>query len=237
LEVENLHKSYGGPPVLRSVTLTLNAKEGLVLLGPIGAGKSTLLRILAGIHRGTSGTIRIEGVRASFREASVRRKVGFVSHETFLYDPLTARENLRFFAHLYGVRDERRIEEALRSVGLARFSDQAVMSFSRGMAQRLTLARARIHQPPLLLLDEPFTGLDPVAASELEETLIQYREEGGAFLVATHDLAHVAGVGTRLMVLRAGQVVYESRLEGMEMSELEDVYRTYAGVGIGGSGR
>lgn len=236
LEVDNLTKSYGGPPVLRSVSLRLSAGEGVILLGPNGAGKSTLLRILAGIHRAGSGTIRLDGTTASFRDREVRRRVGFVSHETFLYDSLTARENLAFFARLYGIRSTETVEAALAEVGLVRFADRPVSSFSRGMAQRLTLARAQIHRPPLLLLDEPFTGLDPVAAGDLEATLSRFRRGGGAFIMATHDLVHVAGTGSRLLVLRAGRIVHEEGLAEIDLSRLERIYREFAGAGIGGSG-
>lgn len=234
LDIDGLTKGYGGPLVLRGLTFSLARGEGLVLLGPNGAGKSTLLRILAGIHHPGGGTIRIDGERASFRDGAVRRKVGFVSHETFLYEPLTAIENLRFFARLYGIRDEERIHEALRAVGLFRFASRPVSSFSRGMAQRLTLARAQIHRPPLLLLDEPFTGLDPVAASDLEGRLRTFLAENGAFVMATHDLAHVSGVGTRLLVLRAGQIVHEEDLAAATPARLETIYRVHAGIGIGG---
>jgi heme exporter protein A len=235
LEVEGLTKGYGGPPVLRGVSFHLDAGEGLVLLGPNGAGKSTLLRILAGIHHAGEGAIRVEGERASFRDGETRRKFGFVSHETFLYDTLTARENLRFFARLYGIRDESRVTAALVAVGLERFADRPVSGFSRGMAQRLTLARAQLHGPRVLLLDEPFTGLDPVAASELEASLRAFRSSGGAFIMATHDLAHIAGTGTRLIVLRAGWLVHEERLDGLDASRLEEIYRVHAGLGIGGT--
>jgi heme ABC exporter ATP-binding subunit CcmA len=234
LEVRDLIKSYGGPQVLRGVSFGVEPGEGIVLLGPNGAGKSTLLRILAGIHRASGGGIRIAGRTASFRDGEVRRVIGFVSHETFLYDALTARENLAFFGHLYGVRDARAIDAALAAAGLARFANAAVGSFSRGMAQRLTLARARLHAPSLLLLDEPFTGLDPVAAADLESTLREFRKGGGAFLMATHDLAHLRGVGTRLIVLRRGRIVHEEGLEGKDMSYLETVYRSHAGLGVGG---
>jgi heme ABC exporter ATP-binding subunit CcmA len=237
LQVEGLQKSYGGPPVLRGVSLELRTGEGLVLLGPNGAGKSTLLRILAGIHRASSGTIQIEGQPASFRDTSIRRRIGFVSHETFLYDALTARENLLFFARLYGIREAEIVDQALQEVGLHRFADRPVSSFSRGMTQRLTLARARIHGPSLLLLDEPFVGLDPMAARELESILGEYRTQGGAFLLASHGLSHVERIGTRVLVLRAGMVVHEVDLQEGKVVHLEDVYRTHAGSGIGGVGR
>jgi heme exporter protein A len=234
LDVEGLTKGYGGPPVLRGVSFRLGPGEGLVLLGPNGAGKSTLLRILAGIHHPGGGAIRIGGEPASFRDGETRRKFGFVSHETFLYDALTARENLRFFARLYGVRDESRITTALAAVGLERFAERPVSGFSRGMAQRLTLARAQIHHPKILLLDEPFTGLDPIAAADLETSLRRFRGSGGAFIMATHDLAHVTGTGTRLLVLRAGRIVHEEGLDRMDASRLEDIYRVHAGLGIAG---
>ena len=236
LEVERLEKHYGGPAVLRCVSFSLCPGEGLVVLGPNGAGKSTLLRILAGIHRASGGEIRIAGSRASFRHAEVRRKIGFVSHETFLYDTLTARENLCFFGQLYGIRDDREITASLRAVGLSHAADRPVGSFSRGMAQRLTLARACLHRPSLLLLDEPFTGLDPAAAHHLEETLAGWRRDGGAFVMATHDLAHVIGVGSRLIILRDGRVVHEESLQSAGSARLDELYREHAGGGVGVEG-
>ncbi len=235
LEVSELKKDYGGPPVLRSVSFSLERGEGLILLGPNGAGKSTLLRILAGIHRAGGGVIRINGARASFREGEIRRQVGFVSHETFLYDSLTARENLHFFGRLYGVTDKQEITRALDEVGLLRFADRPVGGFSRGMAQRLTLARARLHRPSLLLLDEPFTGLDPVAAADLEGSLQSFLRDGGSFVMATHDLAHVVGTGSRLLVLRRGQIVHTDDLSSLDAAGLERIYRRYAGAGIAGA--
>lgn len=234
LEIRDLTKTYGGPQVLRGLSFDVEPGEGIVLLGPNGAGKSTLLRILAGIHRASGGRIRIGGHAASFRDSDVRRLIGFVSHETYLYDALTARENLAFFGHLYGIRDAGVIDAALERAGLRRFANASVGSFSRGMAQRLTLARARIHDPALLLLDEPFTGLDPLAAADLEDTLREFRGSGGAFLMATHDLAHLRGVGTRLLVLRRGRIVHEEGLGGKEMEHLEAIYRAHAGAGVGG---
>jgi len=236
LEVDRLRKDYGGPPVLRAVSFSMRGGEGLILLGPNGAGKSTLLRIVAGIHRPSEGRILFEGKRASFRDPDLRKRVGFVSHETFLYDALTAEENLRFFARLHGMGGESEAARGLNEAGLASFASAAVGSFSRGMAQRLTLARARLHAPSLLLLDEPFTGLDPLAAADLERSLIDFRKAGGAFLMATHDLSHAVGLAERLLIMRRGQLVHEEPMEGLTQSHLEAVYRRHAGIGVAGGG-
>jgi heme ABC exporter ATP-binding subunit CcmA len=216
LRVRGLVKGYGGPPVLRGVDLDLARGESLVLLGPNGAGKSTLLRLLAGLHKPQQGEVFLDGVPFHTDDAAQRRRLGFVSHDLLLYAGLSARENLRFTASLFGLTAaESRIGEVLAAVGLDWVGDRPLRAYSRGMAQRLTTARALLHRPALLLLDEPMTGLDPAGIRGLEEILASFRAAGGAILMTTHDLAHVAGTGTRAAFLRRGRV--EEEVTGSEL--------------------
>jgi heme ABC exporter ATP-binding subunit CcmA len=207
LRVRGLVKGYGGPPVLRGVDFDLAAGESLVLLGPNGAGKSTLLRLLAGLHKPQQGDVLLDGTPFHSDDPAQRRRIGFVSHDLLLYAGLSARENLRFTASLFGLRaPESRIDAVLAAVGLDWVGERPLRAYSRGMAQRLTTARALLHRPALLLLDEPMTGLDPAGIHGLEEILADFRAAGGAVLMTTHDLAHVAGTGTRAAFLRRGRV-------------------------------
>lgn len=225
LEVRGLTKGYGGPPVLRGVDLVLHPGQALALLGPNGAGKSTLLRLLAGLHKPQRGEILLAGEPLRSDDAEHRRLLGFVSHELLLYAGLSARENLRFTASLFGLRDAgRRIEEALAAVGLDWVGPRPVRAMSRGMTQRLTTARALLHEPRLLLLDEPMTGLDPAGIRGLEEILVRFREGGGAVLMTTHDLAHVTPVATRVTFLRAGRLAGEEAVAALGPAELEQRY-------------
>ncbi len=218
-------KGYGGPPVLRGIDLRLEAGAALALLGPNGAGKSTLLRVLAGLHKPQQGEVRLAGEPLRSNDPEHRRLLGFVSHEPLLYAGLSARENLRFTASLFGLtRPERRIEEALAAVGLDWVGSRPVRAMSRGMTQRLTTARALLPDPRLLLLDEPMTGLDPAGIRGLEEILIRFRERGGGILLTTHDLAHVAPVATRVAFLQGGRVVGEEPVAGLSAEEMERRY-------------
>ncbi len=225
LQVSGLTKGYGGPPVLRGVDLVLEAGQGLVLLGPNGAGKSTLLRVLAGLHKPAQGRVVLMGEPFHLDDPGQRFRIGFVSHESLLYAGLSARENLRFAGALFSLPDcGTRIEEILGRVGLDWIGDRPVRAFSRGMVQRLTLARALLHRPVLLLLDEPMTGLDPSGIRALEDLLVGFRESGGGILMTTHDLSHVAPVATRVAFLRRGQVVDGGALADYSGRALEDRY-------------
>jgi heme exporter protein A len=230
LRVEGLAKAYGGPPVLRRVDLELRAGEGVVLLGPNGAGKSTLLRVLAGLHRPQRGRIFLQGRPFHPGDPEHRRAVGFVSHESFLYAGLSARENLRFTADLHGLPGRESLcERALGEVGLDWVGERPVRTFSRGMVQRLSLARSLLHGPRLLLLDEPMSGLDPEGIRRLEERLVSLREAGAGILMASHDLAHVAPVGTRTVFLVRGKLVEPGEVDPTSRPTLEERYREIFG--------
>jgi heme exporter protein A len=173
IELRKLTKAFGSNYALRGVSLRVMPGESLVIFGPNGAGKSTLIRILSSLSRPTSGTVRIGGLDLASHADGIRRHLGVVSHAPLLYDSLTAEENLRFFAGLYGMpHPEPRIAAMLAQVGLTSRRADLVRTFSRGMVQRLAIARALLHDPQVLLLDEPDTGLDPQAAEMLHDLLV-----------------------------------------------------------------
>lgn len=194
---------------LAGVSLTVEPGEVVLLLGPNGAGKTTLLRCIAGLARPLRGTVLLRGVDVH-ADPSARAGFGFLSHNALVYEDLTPRENLRFAAALQGLHDvESRITEALERVDLTDRADVLVRGFSRGMLQRLSLARATLHQPALLLLDEPFTGLDVAAAAALRGRLLAEREAGTAIVCVTHDPAELWEAATRVVILVGGRVVGE----------------------------
>jgi heme exporter protein A len=206
---EGLRREFGGIPVLAGIDLTVDAGELVVLLGANGAGKTTLLRVLATLLRPSGGTLRLFGEDASQRPPAARRRVGHVGHESACYPDLTGRENLRFYAELHGVPDpESRITELLRWAGLEEAARRAVRVYSRGMVQRLALARALLHGPELLLLDEPFSGLDPSASARLQSLLAELRRSGHAIVLSTHDVERVAAIATRVAILHRGRIAW-----------------------------
>ena len=180
-----------------------------VILGPNGAGKTTLLRILAGLTRPTSGTVLVRG-QPLRDDPRLRRQIGLLSHQSLLYDDLTAQENLSFSARLYGLdRPDQVALDALEAVGLAHRRDDPVRRLSRGMVQRVAIARALLHQPEILLLDEPFTGLDPVAAQRLVRLLEAQLARGTAVVVVAHSLHDIWPVTTTISVLVRGHWVID----------------------------
>ncbi len=212
--VRGLSRVYDDHYALVALDATFPPGTITALLGPNGAGKSTLMGMLSTLMRPTEGEIRL-GDAPLTDAPKVRGRIGYVGHRTMLYGPLTARENLSFFARLYGVPEAAsRVDAALVDVGLGRDGDRPVDGFSRGMAQRLTLARALLSDPDLLLLDEPFTGLDQQGL-EVASRLVRKRREAGAVVVlASHDLALTGTVSDRALILRRGRKVYEGPLNG-----------------------
>jgi len=226
VEVDHLTKSFGPHTALAGVTLSIGAGEFVTLVGPNGAGKTTLLRILATLIRPTSGTVRIAGLNPAQAGPEVRRRIGFLSHRTLLYDDLTAEQNLRFYARLYGLSDaSARIDELLERVGLADRRHDRVRTFSRGMQQRLAVARAVLHRPSILLLDEPYTGLDPQATDALSALLGELAGEGCTILLTTHDLERGLAVGNRIVVLSRGRVAYDAPTADTDPVTFPDLYR------------
>ncbi len=226
IEVRNLVKSFGPRTALAGVDLSVNEGEFVTLVGPNGAGKTTLLRVLATLARPTSGAVRIAGMDLAHEGDQVRRRIGFLSHRTLLYDDLTAEQNLRFYAQMYDLDGDReRIGELLDRVDLTMRRRDMVRTFSRGMKQRLSLARAVLHRPSVLLLDEPYTGLDPQAAEALTALLGELAEEGGTILLTTHNLGRGLAMGQRVVLLNRGQVVLDERREALEDDQFAETYR------------
>lgn len=199
-------KRFGSHTALHPIDLVIPRGQAALLVGANGAGKSTLLRLVAGLCRPSAGSVKING-RDPQRTPEVRAEIGLLSHQTLLYDELTARENLRFFAQLYGLDNpDERLAAALAAVGLCfQRLDQRVGSFSRGMKQRLAIARAILHGPSILLLDEPFTGLDTRASAALYGFLCRFRQEGRTCILVTHRLDEAEGLVDRLLVIERGQ--------------------------------
>ena len=205
--VRNVSRHYGRRRALTRVSLTLRCGEVVGLLGPNGAGKSTLLGLLASLIAPSAGTVRYGDRTADAAGALLRGRLGLLSHELRLYPELTARENLDFFARLYGLPDAAaRVSAALERARLADRAGDAVQGFSRGMRQRLALERTLLHDPRLVLLDEPFTGLDEGSCRALASRLRDLRSARRMVLVATHDLDLVDGIVDRAVVLRRGRV-------------------------------
>jgi heme exporter protein A len=210
LEALNLSRSFGRRPVLRGVSLALRAGDIMVVLGPNGAGKSTLLRVLSGLLRPATGEVRWRGTTLRRGDHEARRRLGLLAHQSFLYDDLTLLENLVFAARLYGLRDPQSAAmAALAEAGVIERAGETPRALSRGAVQRAAVARAFIHDPEVVLLDEPFTGLDASAAQHLRDRLRQLRDRSGAALLVTHHPAEVWELTNRVGVIVEGRLVLE----------------------------
>lgn len=219
-----LCRRFGPVTALRPLDLEVPKGTALAVLGPNGAGKSTLLHLLSGLARPSSGTLSVGSAGAS--RIARRRQVGLIAHQTFLYAALSARENLLVAARLYGLPDAAaRAERLLAEQGLQAVANRRAGTFSRGMAQRLAIARALVHEPAILLLDEPFTGLDPRAAEALAEQLAALREAGRTLVLVTHDLWRAAGLADQALVLVRGAAARLAPEQIAEPSLLEASYR------------
>ncbi len=212
IETYALRKSFGPRPVLRGVDLEVAPGECLALMGPNGAGKTTLMRILATLSKPTSGTVRVAGLPLPAAASDVRRRLGVVAHHTLLYTDLSATENLEFYARFYGLTHAQpRIAAVLEQVGLTSRRHDLVRTFSRGMQQRLAIGRALLHDPEVLMFDEPYTGLDPHAADMLDDVLRGARASGRTMLVTTHDLARALALADRVAILARGVIAFTAR--------------------------
>ena len=223
LDIRAVSKSYSGRAVLRDVSLTVDAGRVLAILGPNGAGKSTLLRVAAGIARPESGEVRIGGRPVG--EPAAHRQVGFAGHQSFLYGYLSVEENLRFYAQLYEL-PAARAGEGLERFGLQSHRRRPVRELSRGLVQRLSLARALLHDPAVLLLDEPFTGLDAEASRIVRELIPERRARGCAVVVATHAWADARELADDAVVLVAGRPALREEAASLDGDRVAAVYQT-----------
>jgi len=226
IEIRQLTKLYGLSPVLRGVNLQVGRGEFVGLVGANGAGKTTLMRIVATLLSPTSGEVLLGGWPLPSHADKVRQHLGMVSHQSMVYGDLTAAENLRFFGELYGVKElQIRIPEILDQVGLKLRRDDYVRTFSRGMMQRLTIARATIHNPDVLLLDEPYTGLDQAASELLDGLLREQHGLGRTILMITHDLTHGLNLCERVAILHRGKIAAEVEATAVSPTEFLELYQ------------
>jgi len=226
IEVRRLIKRFGLKTVLRGLDFHVGQGEFVALLGPNGAGKTTFLRILASLSRPSLGEVRITGYQLPNQAAAVRRRLGVVSHLPLLYGDLTADENLRFYGRMYGLDDlDRRATEVLELVGLAARRRDLVRTFSRGMQQRLAIGRAVLHDPEVMLFDEPHTGLDQDACAMLDAVLREVAARGRTVVMTSHDLARAADLASRFDVLSRGVITASVQRTEIDPNDLLAFYR------------
>jgi heme ABC exporter ATP-binding subunit CcmA len=210
LDSKEIEKKFGYSFAVRNVSLRVGRGESVVLFGSNGAGKTTFLKMAAGLMRPTRGSLSVEGFDIGKQADEARRRIGFLSHNTFVYKDLSPLENLKFFCRLYGVPDsEERLIDLLDRVGLRGRASEPVRAFSRGLQQRVGIARALLHDPSVILLDEPYTGLDAKAAQTLNGMLDEALAAGKTIVLTTHDLDQGLRAATRALILDRGNVVYD----------------------------
>jgi heme exporter protein A len=226
IKVHKLIKRFGLKTVLRGLDFQVEQGEFVALLGPNGAGKTTFLRILASLSRPSMGGVNIAGYHLPDQAAAVRRRLGVVSHQPLLYGDLTAEENLQFYGRMYGVNDlADRIKEVLALVGLTNRRRDLVRTFSRGMQQRLAIGRAVLHDPDVMLFDEPHTGLDQDASAMLDTVLQEVAARGRTVVMTSHDLARAADLASRFDVISRGVISASVKREEIDPNDLLSFYR------------
>lgn len=231
VEVSELTRNFGPRRAVAGVSFSLLPGECMALFGPNGAGKTTLLRVLAGLLKPTSGNASVSGIQLP-GGAPARAQVGLISHYTMLYEALSPRENVAFVARLYGVRDaSARVEEALRRMAMLERADAPVRSLSRGMQQRVSIARAMVHSPRLVLADEPYSGLDDSGARSLTALLEELRAAGTAIVIVTHNLVEGLSLATRAAVMKAGKFVRTDAADGIDRGSYAATYRDALAAG------
>lgn len=226
IKVRKLVKRFGLKTVLRGMDFYVEQGEFVALLGPNGAGKTTFLRILASLSRPSMGEVDIAGYRLPDQAAAVRQRLGVVSHQPLLYGDLTAEENLRFYGRMYGLRDlQKRVTEVLELVGLTARRRDLVRTYSRGMQQRLAIGRAVLHDPDVMLFDEPHTGLDQDASAMLDTVLREVAARGRTVVMTSHDLARAADLASRFDVISRGVISASVKRDETEADNLLAFYR------------
>jgi heme exporter protein A len=230
IEVKRLIKSYGEHHALRGIDLSVKWGDILAIFGPNGAGKTTLLKVLATLVKPSSGDVSVAGFNLKQDAIMIRRRIGVVTHQTLLYDDLSAYENLRFYGKMYDVSNLRdRINQLVAQVGLESRIHDPVRTLSRGMQQRLAIARALIHDPPVLLLDEPGTGLDQHASAMFATILNSTANKQRAVLMTSHSLEQGSALSNRIAIMADGKIAYEGSKQ-LDISNLREVYYQCTGV-------
>ncbi len=222
---EGVTKSFGNIQALSGVDLRVKRGKFLTVFGPNGAGKTTLIKLLSTLTKPTSGKLIIANHDVKKDSDKVRGLIGVISHDPYLYGNLSALENIRFFASLYGVSQaEEKAREAIKQVGLESRMHDLVRTFSRGMQQRLAVARAVIHEPRILLLDEPYTGLDQHGGRIFGDLLKWLKSQDRTIIMTTHDLPEGLEISDRVAILDRGRIVYESEIGGVEITRFKEIY-------------
>ena len=225
VEAADLARSFGSRKAVAGVTFSLAPGDCLAVFGPNGAGKTTLLRMLAGLLKPSSGSARLAGVPLPGGTAA-RSRVGLISHHTMLYEALSARENVSFAARLYGIRNpQERVDDSLRRMSMLERADAPVRLLSRGMQQRVSIARAMVHSPEVVLADEPYSGLDESGARALTTMLKELRSSGTAVIIVTHNLAEGLSLATHAAVMQRGRFVRYDPRDGIDPASYAATYR------------
>jgi heme exporter protein A len=226
IQITGLTKAFGNQVALRGVDLSVAEGEFLTLFGPNGAGKTTLIRVVASLMRPTSGQVSIQGKDLDRAATSVRRHIGLISHNPLLYGDLTPDENLRFFARMYDLpKATDRIDAVLEQVGLVARRRDPVRTFSRGMVQRLAIARAILHNPVIMLLDEPYTGLDLQAADMLRSVLQELAASDRTVILTTHNLEQGLEMCDRAAILNRGRIAWQGERVALDLEGMKAIYR------------
>ncbi|TDI90558.1 MAG: ABC transporter ATP-binding protein [Candidatus Dadabacteria bacterium] len=225
IQAEGLKKSFGNFDALRGIDLRVKRGEFMTLFGPNGAGKTTLIKLLATLTSPTSGTLSVYGYDVRKDVNNIRSVIGVISHDPYLYDNLSAFENIKFFGTLYGLDDvDNRARSVIKQVGLEKRMNDLVRTFSRGMKQRLTVARAIVHEPKILLLDEPYTGLDQHGAQIFGEMLSDLKSQRRTILMTTHNIDEGLDLSDRIGILAKGKIVLDCSKTEIQRSGFKDLY-------------
>jgi len=233
IKVKNLYKGFGDWPVLCGLDLTVDWGEFLVIFGANGAGKTTLLKVLSTQARPDRGEVWVGGVERTSNPAAIRRMVGVVAHRGLLYEDMTCQENLHFYSRMFGLKDSsQRVEEVLGLVGLEARRDQKVRTLSHGMQKRLSIARAILHEPLILLLDEPEAGLDQEVLEMLGRFLDGWKAKGRTVVMTTHNLEQGLAWGERVAILSGGKIAFDSQRRSLDLAGFRGTYRQYLSASL-----
>ena len=231
IQVRGLTKAYGSQVILKDLDLNVSWGDFLTVFGTNGSGKTTLIKVLATLSRPAKGDVRLAGFDLKENAAAIRRNIGMVTHQPMLYGDLTALENLRFHGKMFGLdRMEERIEKATSLMGLGRFLRHRVATLSHGMQKRLSLAKATLHDPPILLLDEPETGLDQDALGMLGDVMVAGDRGRRTVLMVTHSLERGLALGNRVAILAGGKIAYQEEKAEVDENEFKVAYSRFTGA-------
>ncbi|MFC1926390.1 ABC transporter ATP-binding protein [Chloroflexota bacterium] len=232
IDIRGLTKSFGSKIALKNIDLKIKRGERFAVFGPNGAGKTTLIKLLSTIAEPSAGSIHVDGMDIRRHAVKVRRKIGMVGHQTFLYDTLTVQENLRFCGKMYNVPDlELKINEAVDRLQLRTHIHSQVGILSRGLQQRASIARAVLHNPSIMLLDEPEVGLDPHAITMMREVLDTLNSTGCTVVMTTHNLERGLQMSDQVVILNKGKIVYQALTSQIDTANFHETYREHTGTG------